>query len=307
MGGWYPETGAKGFAAAVDELPQPFMISRADAVGFLIDHRDRGTGNDVMELQQQGVLPRPAQELRIALLGNQRGNELSITQQPFAEAVMLLHKSLGGVSTAVVFQIELAISLGQQRLVQVLQMAEEVPAGGKAESAYSFQILLSEAIFDMVAGRAPAAVTNAIEVQESVADIALGIALFRFQEGGGIVREVIVVGGQLMRQNPGAVDAFPEEEVVGKGVGLVPAQLLGNECIHTAALHQLGQVAAETEAVRQPEHAGSDAELLFKEALAIHELADGGFQRDQIGVEFHPGGTLHLPSAFPDGSSDLLI
>ena len=51
----------------------------------------------------------------------------------------------------------------------------------------------------------------------------------------------------------GAIDALPDEGVVGEGVGEAPAQLLGDKPFHSGTHHDLGKLGRVAEGVRQPE------------------------------------------------------
>ncbi|MNY81639.1 hypothetical protein D3C86_2232980 [compost metagenome] len=57
-------------------------------------------------------------------------------------------------------------------------------------------------------------------------------------------------------------------------VGVVPAQLGGNEIFEARLVHDLGQVGGIAEGIGQPDGLGIDAEMLEVEAAAAHDLAD---------------------------------
>ena len=86
-------------------------------------------------------------------------------------------------------------------------------------------------------------------------------------------RAVVGVDRREVREDPGAVDALPQEGVVRELVDLAPADLLGQRATcEPAALMICGSAAGEAEGVRQPGLVVLDAELLQEEALAVHEL-----------------------------------
>jgi len=109
-----------------------------------------------------------------------------------------------------------------------------------------------------------------------------------------------------MGQDLGAVNPFPHKEMVRKHVALVPAQLLGHKPLEPAALQQLRQVGVEAEAVRQPQSFGTLAQFLLKIAQTVTELADDRFSRGQVGVKFHPSGSLDFPAILLHGSLNFL-
>ena len=77
-----------------------------------------------------------------------------------------------------------------------------------------------------------------------------------------------------------AVDALPEEGVIGELVVLVPADLGGKELIHPGFPEDLGQGGAVAEHVRQP---------------------------GEVAVGLQPHGALHLPAALLDPLEDLPV
>ncbi len=103
-----------------------------------------------------------------------------------------------------------------------------------------------------------------------------------------------------MRQNPAAIDAFPQKKVVGKSVSFVPAKLLGDEMVNPAAAQILGQVPAEAETIRKPEYAWREAEFAVEKFFSIEKLSDDGFRGNEVCVKLHPGSTLNLPATSID-------
>ena len=110
-----------------------------------------------------------------------------------------------------------------------------------------------------------------------------------------------------MGEDLGAVDAPPDDGVVGHLVDLVPGQLGGHEVVDAALLHDLGQGAGVAEHVRQPQDAVVHAELLLEEPLAVDELAHQGLAGGQVAVGFQPHAALRLPAALLDALLDALI
>ena len=80
----------------------------------------------------------------------------------------------------------------------------------------------------------------------------------------------------------GAVDALPEEIVVGEAVGIVPGgHFIGYKIINTGFFQDLRQDPAVSEYVRQPGIVNGDAEgfsviKLSVEALADQAILEGG-------------------------------
>ena len=110
----------------------------------------------------------------------------------------------------------------------------------------------------------------------------------------------IGVGRRKMGEHPRAVDALPQEAVVGEDVVLVPGQLLGEEPSNAAALHDLGERRGIAEDIGQPHVLGLDAELLPMELLAVEDLADERFARGDVAVGLDPHAAGRLEPALGD-------
>lgn len=93
---------------------------------------------------------------------------------------------------------------------------------------------------------------------------------------------------------------------MGHLVGLVPAQLLGEEPADTGELRQLGEGGRVAEGVRQPDLLGLDAQLLPEEPLAVHDLPGQRLTARHVGVGLHPHRTHGRPIAVLHGLLDAL-
>ena len=94
-----------------------------------------------------------------------------------------------------------------------------------------------------------------------------------------------------MREDTGAVDAFPPHGGVGQLVVLVPRQFLGEKTRHSTLGGDLWQVCRVTEGVRQPEGAAAHPQFPLEVAGAEGELTDQGFPAGHVHVRFHPHAT----------------
>ena len=100
-----------------------------------------------------------------------------------------------------------------------------------------------------------------------------------------------------MGEHPSAVQALPPEEVVRESVGLRPVQLGGEEAVETGGPEQLGQGGREPEAVRQPAHPVTLAELPFQPRLPPQQLPRDRFSADHVHVGLDPHAAGRLPAA----------
>ena len=99
---------------------------------------------------------------------------------------------------------------------------------------------------------------------------------------------VVGVGRREVGPHAGAVDALPPERVVGKAVGVVPGELLGDEPVDAGGGHDLGQGGGVAEGVGQPQLPALDAEALGEVPLAEDDLAHQRLARGQVAVGLHP-------------------
>src|SRR2546426_8008335 len=105
-----------------------------------------------------------------------------------------------------------------------------------------------------------------------------------------------------MGEDARAVDPFPEKCMVGRLVGVVPRQLLGQEEVAPRLGDKLRQRRRIAEDVWQPELLGVVSELLHEEPLAMKELANQCLSGGQVAVGLNP----IQPTRFPLAGSDLL-
>ena len=105
----------------------------------------------------------------------------------------------------------------------------------------------------------------------------------------------VVPGGGEMSENLRAVDALPQEGVVGELVDVVPAQLGGHEIVHAALFADLWQGRRVAEHVGEPQDPAVHAELLPEKALAVEELPNQGFAGGKVAVGLYPHAAFGLP------------
>lgn len=114
------------------------------------------------------------------------------------------------------------------------------------------------------------------------------------------------MGPVEMHQNPGTVNSLPDKGIVGELIGVIPGNLGGQEILHAAALHDLGQRRAVAEGVRQPESIGCVAEILPGELLPPDELADHVLAGRDIAVALDPHAAVGLVAPLCHALLDVL-
>ena len=115
------------------------------------------------------------------------------------------------------------------------------------------------------------------------------------------------LGGEEVAEDLSTVQTPPTEHIVGHGVGLVPADLGGDEAVHTGLLQDLGQGGGVAEHVGQEKHLIFLAEFLFKKVFPLQDLADKALTACKVTVALHPHGAFHFPAAFCYPFFDFLI
>ncbi len=200
-----------------------------------------------------------------------------------------------------IFEIELAHPgrIVLRPLGHALEQAFEegahmfVAHGGAAGNA----LFHATDVFQHFAGRSAAAIAMAIDQEQFLVEVLLPVAPPGAHHMGGL--EVGTIGRAdalgivvLRRQEIGghraAIDALPVEGFIGHAVGVVPAQLVGDEHIHIRKLHQLRQRGRIAERVRQPEDAGCDPEGLLVIGDAMQDMPHEAFAIGDIGVRLQP-------------------
>ena len=179
-----------------------------------------------------------------------------------------------------------------------------LPDGGDALDA----ALHAPGSLQHLPGGAAAAIAIAVAYQNVVVDFLILVTLPAAHKGVGMQNSIIrgkevllgvlanAQGGDQMGQHLGAVDAPPEESVVGNLVDLIPRQFGGHEIVHAALLHDLGQSAGIAKYVWQPQNPVVLAKLLPEEPLAIDKLTDQRLTGGQVTVRFQPHTAFCLPA-----------
>ena len=284
-----------------------------------------------MELVQQGQLPVAVQRgggvgVAGAQAFGQGGGGLGGQVGKLGGAVGPLVAALAGEHAAVVLKVHLAVPAGQVglRLVKVLlQFVKVGGCVGQAGLRRTGDALLHAAVdLQHFSGHTAAAVAVAIALQHilgqllvlkalpaahdlpGVQQAVVGRVEARFRVAVGAL--VVVLGGDKVGQYLGAVDAAPAGQIVGHTVGIVPGHLGGHEPVHAALGHNLGQCAAETESIRQPQDVPLFAEFPTKKFLPVQELADQTLAAGHVAVGFQPHTALRFPVAVGDAGPDLL-
>ncbi len=179
-------------------------------------------------------------------------------------------------------------------------LGEELTRSLHLEARHAVDMGEAAGGFEHLAGRAPASITPAEEIERTVGPIVVLEVLDSPPELADAHVPAVGVSGREVGEDPGTVDALPEEAVMGKDVVLVPGELLGEEPPDAALLHDLGQRGRIAEHVGQPHIVGLDSQFIEVEAFAVDDLADQRFARRNIAVGFDPHASGRLEPAFGD-------
>ena len=273
---------------------------------FLVSTGDAGAGQNIVELVHQ----QRALEVTISGIAGRDmgfhciadGEGFQVVQGDFREAVVTLDIVLVGQSAPMQLQIQLA-AVGVGVLGVGFQLLHKAADRGVVCLGAAFQVVAAPGDFHHFKLGSAAAVTKAVGDELAVRHILLAHSVRAL---GAVYILIEILGGRphvglvQMGKNPGAVDALPIEGVIGELVGVVPGHFRGEEVLHVAALHNLGNSGGITEGVRQPEGVGGIAEILAGEPLAPQELADHGLAGGNVAVAFHPDAAVGLIAALLD-------
>jgi hypothetical protein len=94
--------------------------------------------------------------------------------------------------------------------------------------------------------------------------------------------------------NFAAVNSLPDKGLIGKGIGVIPAELRGEEILNSAALHNLGKSCRITEGIGKPEGVGFIAKLITEISLATNKLTAESLRSGEVTVALNPGCAVTL-------------
>ena len=285
----------------VDDGGDPLAELQLDAcvrrLGVGVDPRDRGSGQDVVELLGEHLPPQLVDVGRDPARGRP---QLDLAEQLLASAVAELGADLARQRAAVGLEVQLAAPHGHGRAEMdlALDVVEELRRRTDLDPWRAVEVGQPACTFEHLARRTTAAVAVAERHQRPVAPPVLGEVLDRVRAFGRRDLGVVRVDRREVGEDPGAVEAFPPERVVGEPVLLVPRQLLRHEACHPAGREHLWQAGRVAEHVGDPHLGAAPPEVLLEVALAVHDLADEALARGQVhvGLDPHPAGRHPLPA-----------
>ena len=202
-----------------------------------------------------------------------------------------------------VLQVELANPGGQARIVpdSCVESFEEAVDTPGLQLRETRQLAEHASGFEHLLGRAAAAVTPSIAVEQLVVDRLLaivipepeGLATAHIAHVGielsiGEMLHRLGRGGDKVGQHFAAVDPAPAEGVVGHAVKLVPTDLRRHEAVDPTPAHQLGQGRAVAKHVGQPDDMVALAELFSEEAGAVDQLTYQRLATSDVTVRLQP-------------------
>ena len=113
-------------------------------------------------------------------------------------------------------------------------------------------------------------------------------------------------GGQGDTQDGCAVPPLPPKPIMGKGVGVIPPQLLGGKVANPPLGEQLGQLPGKAKTIRQPRHWTGGPKPLLAIALTVEDLPRQGFTANGVQLRLHPQPRIHRPGTRRDRSLGLV-
>ena len=221
-------------------------------VTVLVDLADGGARNDVVELVQKDKLPGSLQfRCRVLrrIAGGKAGKQFGITQEKFADAVALFVRGLRGVGAAVQFEVELAdpgcevVRMGfglPEEIDRALVLSQRGVVGSQLAATQKFKVPF---------GRATTAISVTEQVERLVGAGVVTVIFDRVDDFLGFGRPVVGVCRREVCPHARTVVSLPPERVVGELVGLVPADLLGQEVRDVELREDLGECCGIAEHV----------------------------------------------------------
>ncbi|GFI48825.1 hypothetical protein IMSAGC020_00020 [Lachnospiraceae bacterium] len=285
--------------------------------GILVNLMDGRTGDDIVELVCQYMLPSACQLflLRTGKIPRQEGIHHG---QPFRPAVEKLHLPvhalivrLACVGAPVIFQIQLPVP-GMHVLVRMLhRIVESAEIFSRRRHLHVRKsrnlVKPSSALQHIpVHAAAPVAVTKGDQqiLIHLLVTVCVPHSLYRPREQIAVVsiEPGIPFSPRLrrrdeVRQDLAAVDPLPLERIVRHTVILIPADLGGHEGVDPRLFQDLRKRPGIAEHVRQPQKFHVPSELLLDEPAAKEYLARQGFPACQVAVGLYPHAAVRLPAS----------
>ena len=164
---------------------------------------------------------------------------------------------LAGIGASVELEIELADPDGGSRISASASV--KTPRTIHRQSGESVDVSEAASRFEHLSGGSSATIAPAEQVERTSRTFVVLEVVDREPELADTDVAVVSISRWKVGEDPRAVDALPEETVVGHDVVLIPPELLGEEPPDAASVHDLGQSCRVAEYVRQPHIVGLDA------------------------------------------------
>ena len=167
-------------------------------------------------------------------------------------------------------------------------------------SGAPFQILLPAYIFQMIPGRASAAVSIAKGQQERLQILLLAPVLPHVSD---LLRiRTVGIAGRQEGYHLRSVHSLPCEIMIGETFPVIaaPKYFLCHQIFYAEACQDLGKRRAIAKGIRQPEHIAFHPQDLLIVPLAMQQLTYQGFSSGEIGIRLHPHGPISNPVSLFD-------
>ncbi len=270
---------------------------------------DRRTGQDVVELVEQDLLPGVAEFapgiFESELDGADRGPALRGQDRGLRAALPLLD---AGVRRVAADRVHLQVVPPDRQFRQAVraealgELVEVAARRGQHQPAERAHAVVAADRVDVGPCRAAAVVSDAVE-DHGLPEIDADRAERLVDLAGHVASRTAVLVGNAVGKHPRAVRRLPPERGAGQAalVWARPQEAVG---VHALAAQDLRQHPVVSERVGVHTDRGGDAELLREVPLAVEALPNEGLAARQVAVRLDPPAADHLPAALGDPLAD---
>ena len=253
---------------------------------------NRGAGENVVELIDEQNFPCFFHILG-RIISAENVENFCISHHKFATAVVLLDESLTGESTAVVFEVKLAV-VNREFVKIAVNSVEELRNLTVSCFRHTGELFKTFASFNLIKGASAATVAVAEHTAGYVNNAVLTVVFAKCGYVFCVVFALVRLFAKISEDFVSAVSS-PTENAVRELVCVVIEELRGHEILHARTLYNLRQCPCEAEAIGQPVNIGRNAEFLHKELSAVKKLTNESFAACNIRIGLNPSVSDNFP------------
>ena len=307
-----------GREVAGEGLPRLALDRAGDRAGLLEERRgvlaglaDPRAGEDVVELVEEDIDPRLAQE-RIDLSPRDRSQRLGLDTVVLPKAISLLDQGLGGVAAGELV-VELVIQHRQVRKIGGRDFLVPRLGGAKNNRRVDRPGRGFEEVVHLHTRRAAAVVANPVDI-EPVHQLCLAPELHGGQ--GDILPDIdigVVPSRLLVHEDAAPIGAFPPEELgawelAGHRMVKAPSQAAGVVELHATLRQDTGDRVGMAEGIGLPverQVSRAKAKLLLRVAPGVEQVPGQRLPTGEVLIPLDPVRRRHLPAPFLHPLADL--